>query len=195
MKIELRLVDFQSRRKAKYNIMRIYNIYLCAVTLFPPPPLFDVDNLTILLFFDGWGIFDYSQFAESYAKITGLDDRHGKPRRQWEWREIPRVVPSPVARLNRYIGAYFVCHLASYDACALIPFKLFMGFRTLWALELAGAGYPLWLWAASPFACRWGPPAVTFWGGWRWVTCLLMCAKVAVGGGCRAILAKTSLSS
>lgn len=68
----------------------------------------------------------------------------------------------PIARLDRYIGAYFVCHLASYDACALIPFKLFMGFRTLWALELAGAGYPLWLWAASPFACRWGPPAVTF---------------------------------
>lgn len=63
------------------------------------------------------------------------------------------------ALLNRYIGAYFVCHLASYDACALIPFKLFMGFRTLWALELAGAGYPLWLWVASPFACRWGPPA------------------------------------
>lgn len=70
--------------------------------------------------------------------------------------------PPPIARLNRYIGAYFVCHLASYDACALIPFKLFMGFRTLWALELAGAGYPLWLWAASPFAGRWGPPAVTF---------------------------------
>lgn len=68
---------------------------------------------------------------------------------------------TPVARLNRYIGAYFVCHLASYDACALIPFKLFMGFRTLWALVLAGAGYPLWLWAAaSPFACRW--PAATF---------------------------------
>lgn len=92
-------------------------------------------------------------------KVTALDDRDGKlyvdnedDSRDADFRDAP--VGDARARLNRYIGAYFVCHLASYDACALIPFKLFMGFRTLWALELAGAGYPLWLWAVSPFACR-----------------------------------------
>lgn len=92
-----------------------------------------------------------------------------------ETRPIPRIALR--ARLNRYIGAYLVCHLASYDACALIPFKLFIGFRTLWALELAGAGYPLWLWAVSPFAWRWGPPAATFCKKKTCEDCIGQCAS------------------